>query len=358
MKRFHLAAVGIATAAATLLFANAPRSAPAAPSGTEAAMATAARTFLERLTPEKRSKAVFAFDADERLNWQFRRAERKGLPLKEMDAGQRKAAMELLRTGLSARGAEKAAIIRELERIPAVSENGRVAMQDPEKYFFSVFGEPSETARWGWRYEGHHCAVNWTVVPGKGVSGTPQFFGTLPAEVRESMPGVPPKGTRALAAEDDLGFEMVRSLTDAQRAQAITSPTSPTNIITGAARKVGIQEETGVAYAALTEAQQKILVSLIRAYTDNQASALAKQRLGAIRKAGIERVKFAWMGGIQPGQGHYYRIQGPTFLIEFDNTQSDANHIHSVWRDFDGDFGMDLLAMHYQAGRHRTLAAR
>lgn len=322
-------------------------------------MVAAAQRFLATLSPEQRLEATFPFTSEERLNWQFRKAERKGLPLKAMNPVQLAAAMDLLRTGLSDQGLKKAEAIREIEKIPYPSREGSKAPPaDPERYFFAFFGEPGSKQQWAWRYEGHHCAINWTLVPGKGVSSTPQFLGSDPAEVREPMPGAPKVGTRTLPAEDDLGFELLHSLTDDQRKEAIRGDVSPTNIVTGAERQAQIQEDSGLAYGAMKAEQKRLLRRLIREYTHNQARFLADKRVAAMEAAGLDRIKFAWLGGTEPGKGHYYRIQGPTFLIEFDNTQSNANHIHSVWRDFKGDFGMDLLAMHYRESPHRRVASR
>lgn len=358
----------LASLASAVLLYSAPPPATAAKSRAESAMVDAARRFLDTLTPAQRQAATFTFQSEERLNWQFRRAVRKGLPLKDMDTTQRSAAMELLRTGVSARGYEKAAMIREMEKVPPSTERTPAQATarnrppapppDPEGYFFSIFGEPCAAGNWAWRYEGHHCAMNWTLVAGKAVVGSPQFFGSEPAEMREDVPGAPRRGTRPLAGEEELARKLLETFTSEQRAEAIVNATAPTNIVTGAERQAAIQEDTGIAYTRLRSAQRGMLLSVIREYTDNQAKPLAEKRLATLRKAGLEKVKFAWMGSTERGQGHYYRVQGPTFLIEYDNTQSNANHIHSVWRDFKGDFGMDLLAMHYRATPHRIAAAR
>ena len=347
----------LASLTSTTILSSAPRPAIAGKSSTESTMADAARRFLGTLTPAQRQEAVYPFQSEERFNWHFVPKERKGLPFKEMDATQSAAALELLRTSLSTKGYEKALTIRELEKVLRQMENGSPT-RDPGRYFFTVFGEPSATGNWGWRYEGHHCALNWTVIGGKAIASSPQFFGSNPGEVRVDVPGAPPKGTRVLAAEEDQARKLVKSLTSEQRGEGVISEKAPADIITGAARQAAIQEDTGIAYGKLSSEQRGMLLAVIRVYTDSQPKALAEKRLAALRKAGLEKVKFAWMGSTEPGQGHYYRVQGPTFLIEYDNTQNNANHVHSVWRDFKGDFGMDLLAMHYRATPHRIAAAR
>jgi hypothetical protein len=346
----------LASLASAALLKTAPQPGAADKSRPEIAMVEATKRFLSTLTPEQRQAASFSFDSEERFNWQFRKAERKGLPLKEMNAAQKAAALDLLRLGVSARGFEKAATIRELEKLQEPRAEGRGPENHPERYFFSVFGEPSATGNWAWRYEGHHCAMNWTVVGGKSLASTPQFFGTYPAEVRADVPGAPKKGTRPLGAEEDLARKLVNALSAEQRSECVQNGMVPTNIVTGAARQAAIQEDTGIAYKRLSDAQRKMLLDVIHEYTDNQSKPIAERRLEAIRKAGLDRVKFAWVGSTEPGKGHYYRVQGPTFLIEYDNTQNEANHVHSVWRDFKGDFGMDLLGMHYQSPPHRRAA--
>src|SRR5262249_26399013 len=205
---------------------------------------------------------------------------------------------------------------------------------------------------WGWRYEGHHCSQNWTLVNGRAIASSPQFFGANPAEVREG----PMKGTRALAAEEDLARTLLKSLNPTQRAEAVLADKAPSDIITGAQRQAAIQEDKGIAYGKLNKEQQGMLLAIIEEYVNAQPPDLTRGRLEKIRAAGLDGVKFAWMGGMERGQGHYYRVQGSTFLIEYDNTQNNANHIHAVWRDFNGDWGEDLLAEHYRNSPHHQHA--
>ena len=342
-----------ACAAALALSVSAQRGRP------ESRMADAAKAFLATLDASQKQKATFPVASDERLNWHFipKPGQRKGIPLKEMNADQRKAALELLRAGLSQKGYDKTNAIRELEIILHEVEN-KSPTRDPQAYFFTVFGEPADGATWGWRYEGHHCSLNWTIVRGQAVASTPQFFGTNPAEVRVSIPNAPPMGTRLLGVEEDLARALVKSLTEGQRAEGVISATAPPDILTAASRKADIQEDKGIAYSKLTPEQREMLLGIIREYAAAQPRPLAQKRLQAIRAAGLDSVKFAWMGGLEKNQPHYYRIQGSTFLVEYDNTQNNANHVHAVWRDFKGDWGMDLLAMHYKAHPHRIAKAR
>ena len=343
MIRTVLLTLGALAAAGGALPAAEPEPAPT--------MAKAADAFLAALDPAKRAKAGLPFNSEERLNWHFVPKDREGVPFKQMSAAERQAALALLRSGLSARGFTKVDTIRRLEEVLFAIEGSR--SRDPELYYFTVFGTPSERAAWGWRYEGHHTSLNWTVVDGRLVATTPQFLGANPADVREG----PQKGTRALAAEEDLGRALVKSLSADQGAQAVLSKDAPRDILTGASREAAIQGDRGIAYAKLTSEQQGLLLSLIQEYASAQAPAVAQARLARV-KADLPTLRFAWMGGLEKGQGHYYRIQGSTFLIEYDNTQNGANHIHCVWREFKGDWGRDLLTEHYRTAPHHADSRR
>ena len=312
-------------------------------------LARAASAFLSTLEPAQRSRAQLAFDSDERLNWFYIPKEREGLTLKQMSPAQQQAALRLIEAGLSQKGYSKAQAVRALEAVLAGMEKDPVR-RDVEKYYLTIFGDPSPTGTWGMRWEGHHLSLHWTLVQGRAIATAPQFFGSNPAEVREG----PKKGTRVLHAEEDLGRELVAALTAGQRATAVVSPTAPDDILTTNTRKAAIQANTGLTYAAMTPTQRGLLLALIDEYASAQPQALAAERVAKLKKAGLDGVTFAWMGGIEKGAAHYYRVQGPTFLIEYDCVQNGANHIHAVWRDFDGDFGVDLLEAHYkQAAHHR-----
>jgi hypothetical protein len=328
----------LAAAGAPLPAAEAPDPAPT--------MAKAANAFLATLDSAKRAKASLPFNSEERLNWNFVPRERQGVPIKQMSSEQRRAALTLLRSSLSARGFTKVDTILHLEEVLFAKSGSSI--RDPDLYYFTVFGEPSEQAAWGWRYEGHHVSLNWTVVDGR-LASTPQFLGANPADVRDG----PQSGTRALAAEEDLGRALVKALSVDQGAQAVLSKDAPEEILTNDSREAAIQEDRGISYGKLTQEQQGLLLSLIQEYASTQPLAVAQARLARV-KADLPNIKFAWMGGLEKGQGHYYRIQGSTFLIEYDNTQNDANHIHCVWREFKGDWGKDLLAEHYRTAPHHA----
>jgi hypothetical protein len=355
MKRFVvIVSALLAGCAAALVFGSAPNrersTVPAkkeTPREQQTPLLEAAKVFLTTLDAEQRGKVSLPFDSDERLNWHFVPRQREGIPFQGMGQAQRKAALDLLKAGLSAQGYRKVEAIRALEPILRELEKGNPS-RDPELFYFTLFGAPAATEPWGCRYEGHHISLNWTVVDGKVIGDSPQFLGANPARVASGAL----QGTRALEAEEDLARALVKSLDEEQKKEAVLRATAPRDILTGAQRQAAIQDDRGIAHRQLRREQKGMLLALIRVYADAMPRAVAERRLEKIRRAGLDDVKFAWMGGLEPGQGHYYRVQGPTFLIEYDNTQNNANHIHTVWRDFKGDFGADLLAEHYKAHAH------
>jgi len=313
-------------------------------------MATAANAFLAGLTPEQRQQAALPFEGEERLRWNFIPNEmfpRKGLTIKAMTEAQRTQAHALLKTGLSQRGYMTATSIMELENVLQVIEaptgdNGRRFARDPLEYYVTIFGTPGPKGTWGWRLDGHHMSLHFTVQDGKSVASTPTFFGTNPARVLDG----PKKDLRVLAAEEDAGRALVLALTDAQRTTAAIPGPTPGEIVTGNKPDADPQNAAGITAAAMTPPQRELLMKLIDVYTGYMAEDAAAERQAKLKAAGIDKIAFGWSGETTPGQKHYYRVQGPTFLIEFDDVQNNGNHIHSVWRDFHGDFGRDLLAEH------------
>ena len=324
-----------------------------AQSTTDLTMTTNA--FLASLHAEQAEQARFDFDDEERVNWHFIPRERKGLPLKEMEPHQVVLAQAMMTAALGYRGAMKANTVISLEQILFEIEgpNSRLR-RDPELYFFSVFGEPSPEGKWAWRVEGHHVAVNVTMDRGKILASTPTFLGSNPAEVREG----PRQGLRALAAEEDLARELLHSLNATQRETTVIQETAFRDIVTSNALKAEIEgDPAGLAASDMTAAQRDLLSRLIGEYTMNRmAPEVAEAAMSEIRSAGFDRIHFAWAGSGTRGEAHYYRVKGPAFLIEYDNTQNDANHVHSVFRDLDDDFGGDVLRAHYEAA-HQTVNA-
>jgi hypothetical protein len=311
------------------------------------AMVRAATAFLGGLSPEQRARAQFDFADAERLNWHFIPRERRGLALKEMSEAQRTLAHTLLQEGVSAGGYRKVQGIIELEKVLR-EMTGNAEMRDPERYFFSVFGVPSDRAPWGWRVEGHHLSLNFTITGNALAATSPSFMGANPANV----PSGSNKGLRVLAAEEDLARELVTSLDASQRSVAIITAEAPRDIITGNAARVDPLTPVGISVSALSPPQSRLLVRLLDEYLSRMADDLASERRAQLERTDFSRVTFAWAGSIERGAPHYYRIQGPSFLVEYDNTQNNANHIHSVWRDFERDFGRDLLREHYRNAPH------
>ena len=320
-----------------------------------AAMADAATKLLAAFTAEQRQQATFAFDSSEREHWGFVPSEmfpRNGLTVGAMSEPQRKLVHDLLKTGLSQRGYLTATSIMDLEAVLKVIEDGGAGdaarpgatrmVRDPVKYYVSIFGAPAARGTWGWRVEGHHVSLNFTVVNGALVASAPSFFGSNPAEVRDG----PKKGLRILAAEEDSARSLLMALDEAQRTRAVMNPTAPNDIATMNAVKIEPLAPAGIAYKDLRPNQREMLMKVIDSYVSAMASDVAADRMARVNKAGLDGIAFAWAGEPERGKRHYYRVQGPTFLIEYDNTQNNANHIHSVWRDFQGDFGRDLLREH------------
>ena len=310
-------------------------------------MITAAKAFLNSLTPELHAKASIAFNSDERFNWKFFPARRKGVPLKELNDASVQAAHKLLQTALSHRGYQKTVNIIQLENVLRALEGSDY--RDPGLYYLSFFGEPDLTGNWGWRFEGHHLSLNYTVVNGQAVAVTPNFWGANPATVLKG----PHKGLRSLAHEEDIARTLLMSLSKQQRATAIFRDNAFRDIVTGTADQVEMLPIVGIAYQQLADEQRRLLMSLIMEYVNNMSADIAAMRIHAIQQSDLNKIYFAWAGGIEKHQPHYYRIQSETFLIEYDNIQNQANHIHAVWRDFDGDFGRDLLKEHYQTHAHK-----
>src|SRR4029453_5297495 len=331
-----------AAMAGALLWSAAVRGQAAAQEMTQAAIA-----FLGTLDAPRRAEASLRFDSPARLDWSYVPGKRRGLPLERMTPASRAAVTVLLRTGLSERGLGKVEAIVSLEDVLRETEGW--AGRDPGLYYVTVVGEPAERGAWGWRYEGHHLSLNWTLVDGQIAGSAPQFLGANPATLNTG----PPPGARALAAEEDLARALVQSFDPVRRARAVLAAEAPRDIVTGNARRVAIEQDRGIPWRELDASQRGLLLSLIREYADAQTPAVAQARLAAIQ-GGLDRTVFAWMGDLRPREGHYYRIQGPAFLIEYDNTQNGANHIHCVWREFHGDWGEDALAEHYRTAAHHT----
>ncbi len=304
------------------------------------------RNFLGTLTPELRSKAQYPITDDERFNWNFVPITRSGLTFYDFNAKQHDAALALLKSSLSDQGYQKAMGIVNLENILKVIENRGADdhYRDPKNYHFWMFGTPDAKKPWAWRFEGHHVSLNFTCLNGEIVSSTPSFFGSNPGIVKEGAN----KGMEILKKETELGFELINSLAETQRIIAMISDVAPAEIISGNSRKAVPLVPEGIAFNALNTDQQTLFLKLLDVYVKNYAFGFSKKLMEKIKQAGIENLHFAWAGSLKPGTANYYRIQGPMLLIEYDNTQNNANHVHTTVRDLNDDFAEDILKEHYE----------
>ena len=308
-------------------------------------MATDAKRFLGALDAEQQKTATIPFSHEERYNFHYIPRARLGMSYKDMEPGQRKVGLSLLASGLSRRGMSQALDIMYLEQI--LFELEKHPRRDPDAYFFTIFGMPGESEDWGWRFEGHHLSLNFTLRDGRIVSAAPAFWGVNPANVLDG----PNKGMRVLESEEVLGRALLKSFEN--RNSVVIMAEAPRDIATTTDRRVKLGAPAGVSHAEINPAQREALLALVSHYAERMRREVAQSTLERIREAGVENIYFAWAGSNEPGEPHYYRIHGPSFLIEYDNTQNDANHIHTVWRNLDADFGdVDLLSDHYARSPH------
>ena len=310
-------------------------------------LATFAESFLSTLSDDQKSLALMEYDSAQRVDWHFiPKDSRKGLIMRDMNAAQRTAALRLIRTALSEAGYDKANRIMSLEGVLRQLEGaGGRWERDPQRYYVTIFGTPSNTGAWGLSFEGHHLSLNFSCRDGQIVDSTPQFFAANPATVMTDVPGPIKKGTRVLRDEEEFAFELVNSLDENQRGQAILADEAPPEIRFAGEAQIDVNVPEGIPFSSLNENQQKKLRDLILIYVNAVADKVARGRLDLINNNGWDKIHFGWSGATEPGIGHYYRIRGNDFLIEFVNTQADAsgnpaNHIHAVWRDVTGDFDL------------------
>ena len=282
------------------------------------------------------------FDSQRRTQWHYVPGDRPGVAIGAMNASQRSTLDDLMRRSLSEQGRAKAKGVIELESILG---------RDPDRYWLAMFGDRSAPL-WGWKFEGHHLSLNATVTKDE-FAITPAFFGANPATV----PSGPRRGWRLLKDEEDLGRQLLRGLSKAQRAEAVISSRAPGDIVTGNDRQTRLEKYEGLTASRMNATQRDLLMRLIDTYVGNASAPVSDREMAKLKAAGMDHLYFAWAGDSEPGQPHYYRIHGPTILIEYDNTQGGANHIHSVWRTPGRDFGEDLLRKHYaEAAHHRKRA--
>jgi len=329
------------------LFAMAPEAGAAADTTRVAqAMTAAARALLEATPTSQRPDLLLPFTLEARGVWNYTPRSRPGIPLKAMAPPQRQAAHQLLAAALSAPGLVKVQSIIALEIALREIETFGLS-RDPENYAFALFGTPDATAAWGWRIEGHHLSLHFTLADGQVVATLPQFLGANPAQVpRDIANGGPRKGQRALGEEEDRAYALLAALSPAQRQQAVFNAQPFGDIVTRNAATLDPLTPVGLAFSAMDAAQQALLLRIVESLASVAEPSLAQQRLERVRAGGLDGIRFGWAGVAERGQPHYWRIQGPRYLIEWDN--SGGNHIHNVWRDFDGDWGRDVLGEHYR----------
>ena len=307
-----------------------------------------ANNFIGLLTEEQKSGTLFPFDNEERYNFHFVPFVRKGITFNEMNAQQTDAGLALLRACLSDNGYKKATEIVAMEAVLKEIENRKPEdkYRDPGNYHFSIFGIPSNKTIWGWRFEGHHISYNFSFDKKLIVSGTPGFMGSNPAVVQSG----PQKGKNILKDETEEGFQVLNSLDQQQLSKAIIDTAAYKDILTFDKRSADINSKLGLKYTDMNQSQQALLLNLIKVYVNRYTHLFAESMLKDIQAAGLDNILFAWAGKTenQVGKPTYYRVQGPTFIIEYDNTQNNANHIHSVIRDLKNDFGGDVLLNHYK----------
>lgn len=311
-----------------------------------AGMTKAAKRFVESLSGDQRDKTIYEYMDGERIFWYYPPVNRHGIPLRDMDDDQRQLAYSLMETGLTDRSFDQAKLIIEHESVlgPLEKEASVTSfVRDPDLYYWTVFGDPaSDKEPWGWRVEGHHISLNFSLWGDKFISMTPFFFGANPAEVRKG----PKKGLRILDQREDLAFELMNSLDQGQTSKATIYGEAPYDILTYNASRVSLPPEEGLPASKMNDTQKGILRNLVNVYVNQVRTDMAQEKLQRLEEEGFDGLHWAWGGPVEEGKEHYYRIHGGNFVVEFDNRQNGANHIHSVWRDVENDFANDVLREH------------
>lgn len=309
-----------------------------------------ANAFLNTLSPSLKEAAQYTLSDDERLNFNFVPLARKGPTFNDFNSAQKEAGLALLKSSLSQTGYSKALAIMELEKVLIIIENQPATShyRDPLNYHFLLFGQPSPTQLWGWKFEGHHISVNFVLEGNKLIASTPSFFGANPGIVRIKEQ----EGKQVLRLETELGFSLVNALSPDQLKLARFAERAVAEIMTGNKRDVELLEPKGIAYKDLSTDQQTLFLRLIQVYIDNYQVGFSEDLKQKMEQAGWSNFFFAWAGSLTAGAGHYYRIQGPQFIIEYANTQNNANHVHTVVRDLTNDFAEDILKAHFLKEKH------
>lgn len=311
-------------------------------------MSGLAKDLLAAMTADQRRDAVLDFNSADRLDWHFTPRSRPGVTLEVMSEAARARLRDLLGELLSAQGLSKLDGVAKLEKV-LHDRAFFSSFRNPLNYAIVFFGRPSDTDAWAWRYEGHHASLSATVVPGFGVAATPAFFGANPDTVTGDHEHA---GLQVLKAEAELAFELIGGLDAGLMRRAVLPGHEPDDIVAGPGRERSIREITGLAVAEMPSAARGVAENLLNAYVGNMASDIAARETARVREAGWQTLRFGWAGATEPGRAHYYRLHGPTVLIEYDNTQGGATHVHSVWHNPTNLFGADMLKRHYAKGGH------
>jgi hypothetical protein len=313
--------------------------------GQGAGPVAAARRLIAATPESRRGALLLRFTEDARSDWNYTPRRRDGITWKTMDAAQREAMTGLLLSALNDRGVDKVRALMALEITLRELESSSASYRDPDNYAVALYGTPGESG-WGWRFEGHHLSLHFSLDGDRYMASLPQFFGANPAEVPRDVAGGPKAGFRLLGAEEDLAREWLGSLNPAQRRQAVFDSRPYGDIISRNAERAQPLDEVGLAWEAMDAGQQARALKLIAVFAEHLQPELAEARLLRVRNAPLASIRIGWAGSTSPRKPHYFRIQGTSFLIEYDN--SGGNHVHSVWRDFEGDFGRDVLREHYR----------
>ena len=310
---------------------------------------SSALIVINSLDSLQKAKSVFPFDEMSRYDWNYLPPSlipRRGACLKDLDSTQKNNVYALLKSFLSEKGFTRTLDIMDNEFYLKELEPNMIH-RIPENQFIAFYGNPGTDSIWGWKFSGHHIALNFTIVNDK-LAFTPVFFGVYPAEIKEGQN----KGRRIIKDEEDIGFELINMLSSEQKLKAIFQSKAFNDIVSTNSFQVGPLDPVGILAKGLTPQQKIILNKLIVCHLSSMPTEIAEMRMKRIASEDFNQIRFGWAGGLVEGVPHYYRIQGKTFLIEFDNTTHNANHIHIVWRDFNGDFGVDLLKEHYENTKH------
>ncbi len=308
-------------------------------------IADQANRLLALLDDGQRRQVLTAFESANRLDWHYIPRSRSGLSLGEMKPAQAVAARALFATVLNEQGLKLLDGVRLLE---GVLREQQGSWRDPGRYFLTVFGTPGRVP-WGWRFEGHHLSLNVALPAAGHVAVTPFFVGAHPATVRDG----PDKGFRLLGASEDLARQIMTGLPEPQRRIALIANRSFGEIVASPQREQDLGQPRGLELGTMSRASRQLVEALMDRFLGTLTPDLVAAQKRRVTEQGLERFRFAWAGSLQPGEAYYFRVHGPATLIEYDNTQNGANHIHSVWRDLAADFGQDALAEHYRGQPHR-----